>query len=199
MPNSTRSPSWHIASRTLVYIHPFFLMMPFIRQGCSGNNSQHHAASRSIPQSTSSTGAGVGSDASPSSKYRLEVDNTASDVSLSVGDSLSEHQGDSSTESDAVDSDHKQHPKGPVPTLSPDEWAKATAVSGPADDDGHLDVFAHKLHDVLSLGHDDAPDAGQVDQDKVASSDSSAADELSLKPQASAPSADALGEFLRKF
>lgn len=138
---------------------------------------------------------GLGSDASPSPRYKLEVDNTKSDVSLSPSDSPSDDQEDVSTESDSLGRTSQKHPKGPAPTLSPEEWAKATAVSGSSADDGHMDVFAHKLHDVFNALHDDAAEdtqnAGQADQDKEADDNSSGVD-LSLKTA----SADALSEFL---
>lgn len=142
----------------------------------------------------------AGSGASPPSSYKLEVDNQAADVSFPVNDLSSEHPGDEAAESSgSLDSDHKNHRKGPVPTLSPEEWAKATAVSGPANDDGEMDVFAHKLHSVLSSMHDDntddAPPAGQATQEKETGNDPSDVD-LSFQTQAPSTSPDALGDFL---
>lgn len=179
----------------------------------------------SAPSSTvaASVNMDPGSDSSSISKYRLEVDNTAADVSFPSSDSLTDNQGDDSAGSTAsIASDQKTRPKGPVPTLSPEAWAKATAVSGPAGDDGHMEEFAHKLHGVLTSMHDDnsdLSDTSQANPDKDPSdasqanpqkdpsdvsqggSDSSEVD-LSFKPEAtetSGSSKDALSEFLHKF
>jgi hypothetical protein len=151
-----------------------------------------------------STSTGPGSDGGPSLNFKLEVDNTASDASFPASDALDGQQGD-----DSAGSTPKPRPKGPAPTLSPEAWAKATAVSGPEGDDGHMDVFSHKLHDVLSSMHDDSSEApgftdpNQDTQEKATGSDSSESSDvdLSLKPQAeeaasSGSSANALSEFL---